>query len=222
MLGSTGLSVGIVGGEYVGDGISFEGVGVGHSSSGVEVEGAEMERNRVFRLSTSDRTLSSFLEICCISEESELFGVAEYKLRNVFKTSIWIKDSRELVEEIGVDIAGFEKLGEEGAEDCVGGESEVVGNSFSYASLILFPSKSLFLAARISFVSCDSFNCNSVCFSFVLIIPSSTFICSCLKDVGVVGRLDFFFTFTFLHFSKLSLLYVDGGLNGSARGFISG
>ena len=56
--------------------------------------------------------------------------------------SNWIKDSRELVEEISV-VAGFQELGEEGDEDCARGESEIVGNSLSY--IVFFQIVYLFL-----------------------------------------------------------------------------
>ena len=76
--------------------------------------------------------------------------------------------------------------------------------SFSYASLRRFPSKSLFLAARISLLSLVCLRSASVCLSLVLTSPSSILVCSCWKEFGETGIGGAFLTFCFFVFSETS------------------
>ena len=114
--------------------------------------------------------------------------------------SSWISDSieDEVWEEAGCG-------GGEGATGAGGEEYWAEGasllSSFSTASLSLLSSNSLCLARRMSFISLVLLRSTSVCFNFVLRIPSSILVCSCWNDLGDVGIVSFFLYFLVFVFS---------------------
>ena len=114
-----------------------DGDGLGDGAEG----GCSLDRTFV-RRSISENSVSILLDRVCISRVIESWDVDEDKLRIAFRTSSWMRYSREEVE--GWEV-GMQEIDEDGAgvgenaEDGVG-VGEVVVHNYSYASFNLFPS----------------------------------------------------------------------------------